>query len=73
MPPTRGDLWKYFHRGDEELNSSHYAAYCLGCVEHHGPEDFVDGNDSTATDLLSATWFDAGESDVSIMCSCANC
>jgi hypothetical protein len=27
-------LWPFFHRGEKQ-NSSHFRAYCKGCVTHH--------------------------------------
>ncbi|KAJ7788224.1 hypothetical protein B0H14DRAFT_264813 [Mycena olivaceomarginata] len=47
MPPKKGPLWQFFHQGGTQ-NTSHYKAYCLGCIEAHHQ---TDGNDSDAIDV----------------------
>ncbi|KAJ7909552.1 hypothetical protein B0H13DRAFT_2233060 [Mycena leptocephala] len=36
MPAKKGDVWKYYHPGEKQ-NSSHFKAYCLGCINVHRP------------------------------------
>jgi hypothetical protein len=36
MPPKKSELWAYFHQGEKQ-NSSHYKAYCLGCIKTRRP------------------------------------
>ncbi|KAJ7794703.1 hypothetical protein B0H14DRAFT_2621692 [Mycena olivaceomarginata] len=47
MPPKKGPLWQFFHQGGTQ-NTSHYKAYCLGCIEAHHQ---THGNDSDAIDV----------------------
>ncbi|KAJ6494246.1 hypothetical protein C8R45DRAFT_866803, partial [Mycena sanguinolenta] len=43
MAPARSGVWKFFHAGEKQ-NSSHYKAYCLGCIESHRPATGSAGN-----------------------------
>ncbi|KAJ7798073.1 hypothetical protein B0H14DRAFT_3546293 [Mycena olivaceomarginata] len=47
MPPKKGPLWQFFHQGGT-LHTSHYKAYCLGCIEAHHQ---THSNDSDAIDV----------------------
>ncbi|KAJ7796494.1 hypothetical protein B0H14DRAFT_2467598 [Mycena olivaceomarginata] len=38
MPPTRGPLWEFFHRG-RKRNTAHCNAYCLACIALYRPDN----------------------------------
>lgn len=63
MPPNKGLLWKFFYKSGEKQNSSHYKAYCLGCVSHHAPNEMpldADG-DPDIPRVKDKQWFKDGE------------
>ena len=43
MPPSKGQLWKFFYQGEKQ-NSSQFKAYCKGCIHHHRvtPNEAID-------------------------------
>ncbi|KAJ6564768.1 hypothetical protein B0H19DRAFT_942310 [Mycena capillaripes] len=68
MPPKKSDIWAFFHQGEKQ-NSSHFKAYCLGCINIHRPpagsannvmDVDADGNGEDFSEPLLATqaWFD---------------
>ena len=62
MPANKGPLWKFFHPGEKQ-NSSHYKAYCLGCVAYHAPTSLplnTDG-DPDIPKVKNEKWFIDGE------------
>jgi hypothetical protein len=38
MVAPRSDLWNYFWKGGKQ-NTSHFKAYCYGCIKHHRPNN----------------------------------
>jgi hypothetical protein len=62
MPAQKGELWKYFHRGEQQ-NTAHFKAYCLGCINVHRPKASSGGADDPV-DIHSddAVWFAEGAS-----------
>ena len=68
-------LWSFFHRGEKQ-NTSHYKAYCTGCVHHYVTEaklwDQSDDSelDATASVVKEKSQFDAGAGIISIIYIC---
>ena len=68
-------LWSFFHRGEKQ-NTSHYKAYCKGCVHHYVTEaklrDQSDDSelDATASVVKEKSQFDAGAGIISIIYIC---
>ncbi|KAF7341516.1 DUF659 domain-containing protein [Mycena venus] len=64
MPTPKGDLWKYYYPGAKQ-NSSHYRAYCLGCINVHRPASAgssvdpmeVDSDSNDQSLGLTEEWF----------------
>lgn len=63
MPPSKGALWEFFYRG-EKKNSSHYHAFCLGCLKKHQPNEVPISIDEDGSEVLPLddAWFKEGES-----------
>jgi hypothetical protein len=62
MLATKGPLWKFFH-GGEKQNTSHYKAYCLGCVSHHALNSIPRNanGDPDVQKVKNEQWFIDGE------------
>ncbi|KAJ7912030.1 hypothetical protein B0H13DRAFT_2478538 [Mycena leptocephala] len=66
MPGKKGDLWNYYHQGGKQ-NTSHYQAYCLGCLYVHRPASAGSAADPMDIDsdsgdqhlALGEPWFEA--------------
>ena len=64
MPPSKGQLWKFFYRGEKQ-NTSQFKAYCIGCIQHYCvmppnvPID-VDQPDLDIEVDFTEGWFKAG-------------
>ncbi|THU97324.1 hypothetical protein K435DRAFT_965546 [Dendrothele bispora CBS 962.96] len=56
MPRTKGELWDYFYQGPKQ-NSSHYKAYCLGCVKSYAPAYVQEQADINMKTLNGEAWF----------------
>ncbi|KAJ7860651.1 hypothetical protein B0H13DRAFT_1639429 [Mycena leptocephala] len=69
MPTQKGGLWKYYHQGEKQ-NTSHFKAYCLGCINVHRPASAgsaanpmeVDSDNEDQNVSLGGEWFTAGTS-----------
>ncbi|KAJ8503277.1 hypothetical protein ONZ45_g11006 [Pleurotus djamor] len=53
MPPARGPLWEYFHQGARR-NTSHYNAYCWGCLSHYSKGKVTTTSDTGSDDFKAA-------------------
>ncbi|KAJ7237891.1 ribonuclease H-like domain-containing protein [Mycena haematopus] len=55
MPAPLGPVWEFFYPGGKQ-NSSHNAAYCLGCIRHarqvHGFQDPPNETDTTLLERI---------------------
>ncbi|KAF7333164.1 DUF659 domain-containing protein [Mycena venus] len=66
MPAKKGGLWRYYHQGGKQ-NSSHYKAYCLGCLNVHRPASAgtaaepmdIDSDSGDQNIGLGSEWFTA--------------
>ncbi|KAJ7839423.1 hypothetical protein B0H13DRAFT_2366841 [Mycena leptocephala] len=66
MPAKKGALWKYYHPGEKQ-NSSHFKAYCLGCINVHRPASAgsaadpmdIDSDGEDQNGGLGGAWFEA--------------
>ncbi|KAJ6576226.1 hypothetical protein B0H10DRAFT_2236567 [Mycena sp. CBHHK59/15] len=62
----KGPLWEFFHKGEKQ-NSTHYKAYCLGCINSHRPagagtSDAIDvdsDSDAESPGPSAEAWFQA--------------
>jgi hypothetical protein len=64
----KGPLWKFFPIGEKQ-NSSHYKAYCFGCVSHHAPTDLPLNADSNPDipKVQNEKWFIDGEDSTNVI------
>ncbi|KAJ7435413.1 ribonuclease H-like domain-containing protein [Mycena latifolia] len=58
MAPSKSPLWKFFHRGGKK-NSSHFDAYCLGCINACRPATEPIDVDAEPAAVLGRDWFSA--------------
>ncbi|KAJ7835887.1 hypothetical protein B0H14DRAFT_3141881 [Mycena olivaceomarginata] len=61
MPPTRGPLWEFFHRG-RKRNTAHCNAYCLACIALYRPDNVpIPIDPRTCRSLVHAKWMVAAQ------------
>jgi hypothetical protein len=67
MPPSKGQLWKFFYQGEKQ-NSSQFKAYCKGCIQHHrvAPNEPIDVDQPDMDMEVDFTegWYKAGSSQL---------
>ncbi|KAF5347675.1 hypothetical protein D9758_014844 [Tetrapyrgos nigripes] len=56
MARGKGELWAYYYEGEKQ-NSSHFKAYCLGCIKHHAPAHIKANVSLDITTLDGEQWF----------------
>jgi len=61
MPPTKGQLWKFFYAGEKQ-NTAQYKAYCLGCIFYHSPTNSAlnPDHETNMSKFKDKQWFKAG-------------
>ena len=68
-PQAHNPLWEFFFQGEKQ-NTSHFKAYCHGCIKHHRPPDLPINinNDTDLMEILTQDWFKPGNiSDLKLL------